>query len=151
MTEEVKLIKLETHPTKSIIDQQVNGSLTVIWRDWDKLIKNKPKMVYITTVHPGEIKGPHLHLKRNSYFVCIKGKVAYVIKDKNGKYLEFESSEDKPKLLFVPKKFPSAHINLSDQNSQILVLADLAWRPDDKEMINVTFDDYNWNKWSKND
>ena len=96
-----ELSQFETRDTKN---NHINGELLLIWRDWDKLIKNKPKMVYITTVHPGEIKGPHLHLKRNSYFVCIKGKVAYVIKDKNGKYLEFESSEDKPKLLFVPKE-----------------------------------------------
>ena len=36
-------------------------------------IKNHPKMVYVSHVNPHEIKGPHLHTKRDSYFVCIRG------------------------------------------------------------------------------
>jgi dTDP-4-dehydrorhamnose 3,5-epimerase len=32
----------------------------------------------------------------------------------------------------------------------VLVLADIAWRPDDNEMDNTIFDDYDWRKWSKN-
>ena len=53
-------------------------------------------MVYVSSVNPGEIKGPHLHTKRDSYFVCIRGKVIFVAKDEKGKYLEIESSEKKP-------------------------------------------------------
>ena len=39
----------------------------------------------------------------------------------------------------------------SDSNniSKILVLADVAWKPNDNEMENITFDDYDWNKWKK--
>ena len=33
--------KLEKHPTRSTVDSHVNGSLTVIWRDWDHILKNK--------------------------------------------------------------------------------------------------------------
>ena len=32
----------------------------------DEIIKNSPKMIYINTVNPGEIKGPHLHKNRTS-------------------------------------------------------------------------------------
>lgn len=138
---------LERHQTKSIEDGHINGSLTVIWRDWDDIIKNHPKMVYVSSVNPGETKGPHLHTKRNSYFVCIHGKVAFIIKEQNGKYLEVESSDEKPVLVYVPKNYPSAHINLSNETSRILTLADLAWRPNDNEMQNITFDDYDWKKW----
>ena len=74
---------LEKHETRSIIDQHVNGSLTVIWRDWDKIIKHEPKMVYVSSVNPREIKGPHTHTKRNSYFVCIHGKVLFIIQSLN--------------------------------------------------------------------
>ena len=73
-------IRLEKHSTKDIIDQHVNGELTVIWRDWDDFMPNSPKMIYITSVNPKEIKGPHLHLRRNSYFTCIHGKVVFVIR-----------------------------------------------------------------------
>ena len=71
-------INLEKHETKNNVDQHVNGSLTVIWRDWDNIIKHEPKMVYVSSVNPGEIKGPHTHTKRNSYFVCIYGKVLFI-------------------------------------------------------------------------
>ena len=73
-------IKLEQHDTKDVSDGHVNGSLTVVWRDWDKIIKNNPKMVYVSSVNPNEIKDPHLHKKRNSYFLCIEEKVILLLK-----------------------------------------------------------------------
>jgi dTDP-4-dehydrorhamnose 3,5-epimerase len=144
--EYIKYTKLEKHDTKDIHDQHVNGALTVIWRDWDKIISD-PKMVYISAINPGEIKGPHLHLKRNSYFVCIHGKVVFIVKDENGKYEEIISSEDEPILVHVPKNISSAHINLDNKTSKVLALADIAWKPNDNEMENVLFEDYDWKKW----
>ena len=148
MSKDFSIINLEKHDTKSISDSHINGSLTVIWRDWDNLIKHEPKMVYVSSVNPGEIKGPHLHTKRNSYFVCVHGKVLFVIKDKQGNYQEIISSAEEPILVFVPKNIPSAHMNLSKQTSRVLTLADLAWKPNDNEMINVSFNDYTWKKIS---
>ncbi len=142
-------INLEVHPTKDISDDHVNGSLTVVWRDWDKIIKNESKMIYVSSINPGEIKGPHLHLKRVSYFVCLHGKVIFIIQDNDGKYHEIESSADNPILIQVPKNYASAHINLSKSVSRILVLADIAWKPNDNEMENVSFDDYDFSKWNK--
>ena len=147
--EDVKIIDLEKHETKNIDDQHVNGSLTVVWRDWDGLIKNSPKMVYVSSVNPGEIKGPHIHTKRNSYFVCIHGKVLFVIKNKQGEYVEKISTADKPLLIIVPKNMTSAHLNLSKGISKVLTLADVAWKPNDNEMKNDDFVDYDWNKWTK--
>lgn len=143
----IRYIELETHPTKDITDNHVNGSLTVIWRDWDKLLEVEPKMVYVSSVNPGEIKGPHLHTKRDSYFVCIRGKVIFIAKDEKGNFLEIESDEKKPVLVQIPKNFASAHINPTNEISTILTLANPAWTPNDDEMKNVTFDDYDWSKW----
>ena len=145
--EKIEIFELEKHETKDTSDQHTNGSLTVIWRDWDHIIPNEPKMIYITNVNPKEIKGPHLHKKRNSYFVCIKGKVVFIIKDNDGKYKEIISSEEKPMLIQIPKNIPSAHINLSENVSSILTLADIAWKPNDNEMENISFVDYDWEKW----
>tara|TARA_B100000953_G_scaffold263988_1_gene230937 strand:+ start:921 stop:1301 length:381 start_codon:yes stop_codon:yes gene_type:complete len=125
----------------------VNGSLTVIWRDYDNLIKNHPKMVYVSSVNSGEIKGPHIHTKRNSYFTCIHGKVIFILKNNDGTYTETELNSEKPMMVFVPKNIPSAHINIHDGISRILTLADVAWRPNDNEMKNIKFEDYDWNKW----
>ena len=138
---------LEIHDTKNTQSNETNGSLIVIWRDWDDIIKNHPKMVYVSSVNPGELKGPHLHTKRTSYFTCIHGKVIFILKDEKGKYVEIESSSENPTMIVVPKNVPSAHINLSKSVSRILTLADVSWKPDDKEMLNVSFDDYEWNKW----
>ena len=139
---------LEKHPTKDTNDGHVNGSLTVIWRDWDKIVKNEPKMVYVSSVESGEVKGPHIHTKRNSYFVCIHGKVIFVVKNEKNNYIEIESSETNPVLGHVPKNVASAHVNISDGTSRILALADLAWRPNDNEMKNISFDNYDWKKWN---
>ncbi len=144
---EVK-INLEKHQTRDIKDQHINGELTVVWRDWDKIVKNEPKMIYVSSVNPGEIKGPHIHTKRNSYFVCIHGKVIFILKNENGEYFEIESSEENPVMVFVPKNVASAHINYSDNVSRVLALADIAWKPNDNEMLNVSFQDYDWKKWS---
>ncbi len=149
MEEEIEFINLEKHDTKDISDKRINGSLTVIYRDYDEIIKNQPKMVYVSSVNSGEIKGPHLHTKRNSYFTCIHGKVIFIIKDKNGKYLEIESSSENPILIKVPKGIASAHVNPTNETGRVLVLTDIAWQPNDNEMQNVEFEDYNWNQWKK--
>ena len=140
------IIKLEKHNTKDIQDQHVNGSLSVIWRDWDQIIES-PKMVYVSSVNPNEIKGPHLHTKRNSFFTCIHGKVIFILKTGVDEYLEIESNSEEPIMIKVPKNIPSAHMNLSANTSRILTLADIAWKPGDNEMKNDHFDDYDWNKW----
>ena len=147
MDDNFRIIDLEKHDTKDIVDGHVNGNLTVIWRDWDEIIEDSPKMVYVTSVNPGEIKGPHLHTKRDSYFTCIRGSVIFVIKDKSGKYVEIESNEKNPTLIHVPKNTPSAHLNSTNQMSTILTLANVAWKPNDDEMKNITFDEYDWKKW----
>ena len=149
MTDSEYRINLEKHETKDIHDQHVNGSLTVIWRDWDNIVKNHPKMVYVSSINPKEVKGPHVHTRRESHFVCIEGKVVFVIKNDDGVYQEIISSDDNPIMVYVPKNTPSAHLNLSDKISRILALADIAWRPNDNEMKNVSFDDYDWEKWKK--
>jgi len=143
----LQVIRLEKHPTKDIHDQHVNGSLTVVWRDWDDIVKSHPKMIYISSVNSGEAKGPHLHTKRDSYFVCIHGKVIFIVKDEDGKYHEIESSADDPVMIYVPKNYPSAHINIDSETSRVLAMADIAWRPNDDEMQNVSFDNYDWQKW----
>ena len=145
-----KLIDLEKHETKDNRDQHVNGSLTVVWRDWDDIIKDELKMIYVTTVNPGEIKGPHLHTKRNSYFVCIHGEVIFVIQKKSGEYEEIRTNADRPVLIVIPKNVPAAHINVNDGVSRVLTLADLSWKPNNDEMKNISFNDYDWDKWKKN-
>ena len=142
--------KLEKHDTKDVNDNHTNGSLTVIWRDYDQIIPDSPKMVFVSSVNPGEIKGPHLHKKRNSYFICIHGKVTFIIQNSDGEYLEIECDSENPVLITIPKNFASAHINNTNQIARILALADISWKPNDNEMENIKFENYNWEKFTKN-
>jgi dTDP-4-dehydrorhamnose 3,5-epimerase len=144
--EDFSVFQLENHETKDVLDAHINGELTVIWRNWDKIIKN-PEMIYLNLVNPGEIKGPHIHKNRTSYFFCIEGKMIIVIQDKNGKYHEIEANSDSSKLVSVSNGVSAAIINPSNKISKILVMADIAWRPNDNEMENNTFDNYDWEKW----
>ena len=143
------IINLESHQTRDTNDSHVNGELAVVWRDWDNIIKNHPKMVYLSSINASEVKGPHIHTKRESYFTCIEGKVVFILKIKDGEYKEIVSSNDNPVMVHVPKNVPSAHINLSKNTSKILALADIAWKPNDNEMENILFEDYDWEKWKK--
>ena len=147
---QIKIIKLDSFETKDINDSHINGKLTLIWRDYDKLIDFSPKMIYLTSVKSGEIKGPHLHTKRDSYFVCTRGKVIFIIKNEDGSYQEIESSEDNPIMVKIPKGIISAHINPTNDISSVLTIANIAWKPNDNEMKNIFFNDYNWKKWIKN-
>ncbi len=143
------IIELEKHATKDIHDSHTNGDLTVIWRDWDNLIKNHPKMVYVNSVNPGEIKGPHIHKNRTTSFSCIHGNVVLVIQDDDGKFHEIKADSDKPVLITVPNGIAVAIVNPTTEIAKVLVLADIAWRPNDDEMNNISYDNYDWNKWKK--
>ena len=138
---------LEKHQTKDVADSHINGELTVIWRDWDNLIKNHPKMVYVNSVNPGEVKGPHIHKNRTSYFYCIHGTIILVIQDRNGEYHEIEANSEKPILVSVSNGVAAAIVNPTNNISKVLVLADISWKPNDNDMENVLFENYRWDKW----
>ena len=141
-----EIIQLEKHDTRDVNDSQVNGELTVIWRDWDEII-NAPKMVYVNSVNPKQVKGPHLHENRTTYFYCIDGKIVLIIQDKKGEFHEIEADSEKPILVSVSNGIAAAIVNPSNNIAKVLVLADIAWKPNDNEMKNIKFEDYDWNKW----
>ena len=141
------VFELEKHETRDISDSHVNGELTVIWRNWDKII-NSPEMLYVNSVNPGEIKGPHIHKNRTSYFYCIAGKMVIVIKDSSGKYHGIEAdAEKKPLLISVSNGIAAAIVNPTTIIAKVLVLADIAWKPNDNEMENIDFKNYDLKKW----
>ena len=146
--EDFSVYGLETHETKDVSDSHVNGELTVIWRNWDKIINN-PEMVYLNSVNPGEIKGPHIHKNRTSYFFCLEGKLVIVIQDSAEKYHEIEIDSENHNLVSVSNGIAAAIVNPTKQIAKVLVLADIAWKPNDNEMENVNFKDYDLKKWNK--
>ena len=146
MKSDFAIHELERHETKDVKDSHINGELTVVWRDWDEII-NEPKMVYVNIINPKQIKGPHIHKNRTSYFYCIDGEIIIIVKDKEGNFHELKGDSRKPKLIEVSNDIPAAIVNPTTNISTVLVLADKAWKPDDNEMENVTFENYDWDKW----
>ena len=141
------VLDLEKHQTIDTTDSHINGELTIIWRDWDNIITNHPKMIYVNSVNPGETKGPHLHKNRTTYFSCIHGSIVLVIQDNDGRFHEVKADSEKPTLISVRNGVAAAIVNPTDDISKVLVLADIAWKPNDNEMKNIKFEDYDWNKW----
>ena len=140
---------LEKHQTIDTTDSHINGELTIIWRDWDNIITNHPKMIYVNSVNPGETKGPHLHKNRTTYFSCIHGSIVLVIQDNDGRFHEVKADSERPTLISVRNGVAAAIVNPTDDISKVLVLADIAWKPNDNEMKNISFNDYDWDKWKK--
>jgi dTDP-4-dehydrorhamnose 3,5-epimerase len=104
-------------------------------------------MIYVNSVNPGEIKGPHIHKNRTTSFSCIHGSVVLVIRDDDGKFHEIKADSEKPVLITVPNRIAAAIVNPTTKIAKVLVLADIAWKPNDNEMIDVSFDNYDWDKW----
>ena len=140
---------LEKHQTKDTTDSHINGELTIIWRDWDNIITNPPKMIYVNYINPREIKGPHIHKNRTTYFSCIHGSIVLVIQDNDGRFHEVKADSERPTLISVRNGVAAAIVNPTDDISKVLVLADIAWKPNDNEMKNIDFENYDWNKWKK--
>ncbi len=146
MNQSFMIHNLENHITKDINDSHTNGELTVVWRNWDKKF-NDPEMVYVNKIKSKEVKGPHIHQNRTSYFYCIQGEIILIIKDQKGEFHEIKVNADQAQLIEVPNGVAAALLNPTENTTIVLVLADIAWRPNDNEMKNVTFEDYNWDKW----
>lgn len=70
-----------------------------------------------------------------------------VVQEKDKKYHEIRVNSEESKLVTVSNGIPAAIVNPSNKVSKILVLADISWKPDDNEMNNVKFEDYNFDKW----
>ena len=140
---------LEKHQTIDTTDSHINGELTIVWRDWDNIITNHPKMIYVNSINPGETKGPHLHKNRTTYFSCIHGSIVLVIQDNDGRFHEVKADSERPTLISVRNGVAAAIVNPTDDISKVLVLADIAWKPNDNEMKNIDFENYDWNKWKK--
>ena len=127
-----------------------NGFLIPIFNIYDEFIPldNQPKQVYLTVVIPGQVKGPHLHLKRWGYFTCIKGNVKVVARI-DGVYEEYCIGEDFDYITVeVPAGIPSALQNIGNNDAYIINTPSPAWHIDDQDDHPVNFEDYTF-EWEK--
>ena len=118
-----------------------NGFLVPIFNTKEKFFLDgeDPQQVYLTSVKPGSIKGPHLHFIRRGFFTCIKGNVRIILKVE-GKYHEFFSGEDYEYLsVEIPTGVSAAVECLGPEEALILNMPFPAW---DSEMKDEYTDDF---------
>ena len=56
-------------------DGKPNGRIIRVWERGEVTLGYGPGQIYITTILPGFVKGPHLHKRRDSLFCCVRGTV----------------------------------------------------------------------------
>ena len=125
----------------------VNGFLVPLYNIHEKFFSagKEPQQVYLTSVLPGMIKGPHLHFIRTGYFTCIKGNVRVVLKTGN-EYQVFYSGEDHEYTsIEVPTGVPAAVQCLGDQEAYMLNMPNPAWTPEMNDEQHADFSDFDFN------
>lgn len=141
MIEEKKVVSREKNG-------EPNGYLISLWKDWEKIFKVDPKQVYLNICHFQAIKGPHLHKNRWDYFVCVRGKVRFIIKWGRD-YEEIEADADNNtvfKIVEVPPAIPCAIQNIGKGEAWFLNMPNPAWHPDNQDDHPVQFDGYEWHE-----
>ena len=143
---QVRVFDLECIKTKNVKYGHQNGIFIPVWRDWDNIYEKEPKMVYVTTCFPGELKGPHLHKQRWSYLTVLRGKVAFIVK-LDDEFQEFVITADKPQTIVIPAGIPQAHVNIGDEDAIVMNLCNPAWHPENQDNYTADYGDYDFSKW----
>ncbi len=128
-------------------DGEANGFLVPLYNIHENFFKpgKEPQQVYLTTILPGLVKGPHLHFIRTGFFTCIKGNVRVVLKVDN-EYKVFLSGEDHDYTsIEVPTGVPAAIQCLGDQEAYMLNMPNPAWTPEMNDEHSADFSDFDFN------
>jgi dTDP-4-dehydrorhamnose 3,5-epimerase len=123
-----------------------NGILVPIYNIHDGFFApgKEPQQVYMTSVIPGTLKGPHLHYIRTGCFTCIKGNVRIVMKVE-GKYEIFFSGENHDYLsVEVPTGVPAVIQAMGDEEAYILNMPNPAWTPEMNDEHSADFSDFDF-------
>lgn len=124
----------------------VNGSVISLWKNWEKNFRAEPKQVYMNICAPHTAKGPHLHKDRWDYFVCIRGRIRFIVKW-GSEYEEIEADADNEetfKIVEIPPAVPCAIQNIGKAEAWFLNMPNPAWHPDHRDDHPITFEGYEW-------
>lgn len=122
-------------------DGKQNGTLIPLWH-----VDKGPKIdqVYLTTVLPGCMKGPHLHLKRRGLFFCVRGEIIVVRRWYQHGSNEYEATTLTPGSppAEVREGIPAAIYNFSTEEALVLNMPSPPWRENDIDEHEVK--DWDW-------
>ena len=142
---EIRTISHKKFVTKDE-DGAANGFLVPLYNIHEKFFADgkDPQQVYLTTVLPGKVKGPHLHFIRTGFFTCIKGNVRVILKI-DGEYKTFFSGEDHEyQSIEVPTGIPAAVECLGDEEAYLLNMPNPAWTPEMNDEHTADFSDFDY-------
>ena len=142
----VKIKPLVVHGTRE-------GMTIPMYRDNDlKGHLDAVRMVYVTTVNPGERKGPILHKRRKSTVMPVRGNPTIMFHmtkhDEDARRLYIcplysPCSDGGPLVAEIPPGVAVEYVNTGTDVAVFLVIADYAWRPNDDESVKYCgWDDY---------
>ena len=125
----------------------VNGFLVPLYNIHDQFFAagREPQQVYMTTILPGTIKGPHLHFIRTGFFTCIKGNVRVVLKTDDGYQVFFSGEDYEYRSIEVPTGVPAAVQCLGDEEAYLLNMPNPAWTPEMNDEHAADFGDFDFN------
>ncbi|MEO6613354.1 MAG: hypothetical protein ABIT05_16970 [Chitinophagaceae bacterium] len=127
-------------------DGGVNGFLVPLYNIHDKFFKEgkEPQQVYLTSILPGTVKGPHLHFVRTGFFTCIKGNVRVVLKTEDGYQSFFSGQDHEFRSIEVPTGVPAAIQCLGDEEAYMLNMPNPAWTPEMNDEHSADFTDFDF-------
>lgn len=141
-----RIIEEKKIVTRDIVTKETNGLLVSLWKDWEKIFKTDPKQVYFNACAPKAVKGPHLHKKRWDHFVCIRGKIRFIIQW-GKEYEEIEADADSDpcfKIVEIPPAVACAIQNIGEGEAWFLNMPNPAWHPEEQDDHPVSFEGYTW-------
>ena len=142
----IRTIPHKKYTTKND-NAEANGFLVPLYNIHDKFFDKgkEPQQVYLTSILPGTVKGPHLHFIRTGFFTCIKGNVRVILKV-DGKYQIFFSGEAHDyNSIEVPTGVPAAIQSLGNEEAYMLNMPNPAWTPEMNDEHSADFSDFDFN------
>jgi mannose-6-phosphate isomerase-like protein (cupin superfamily) len=112
------------------VNGQPNGWLMPLWNATERP-DARPEQVYLTAVAVGCAKGPHLHLRREQRYYCIRGSVKIVARPFESVYEDVDLSEGDALVVFAG--VPSQIINMGTDEAWIINMPAPAWTPEDPD------------------
>jgi len=109
------------------------GALIEIWRSDGS--NYKPKMCYVSVTKPGQVRGPHEHIKQTDYFIFIgPGNLEIYLWDKregsntNGEHIKIKVGADNPSLVLVPPGVVHGYKCVSEEAGYSINLPDKLYK-----------------------
>jgi dTDP-4-dehydrorhamnose 3,5-epimerase len=129
-----------------------NGFLVPIYNIHDGFFApgKEPQQVYLTTVLPGKVKGPHLHFIRTGFFTCIKGNVRIILKVDDEYQVFYSGDEHDYASVEVPTGIPAAVQCIGDEEAFMLNMPNPAWTADMDDEHTADFSDFDFGKSDRN-